>query len=248
MIITSEMRVCDIAVEIPAVIPVLEQLGIGYCCDGQHTLAKACAKQHLEIGQVLQRLTCRQQEDAGSADTLWLQAPLKELSEYIVERHHAHMRDQLKLIDGLMAKVEYRHGGDYPEVVQVSKAFALVRSELTHHFGCEETTVFPLIVALGTERQPELPAADQGSIELSLTHMMADHDQAGTEFQTLRELAKNYTSPSAACPTWRALYRAMEELEVDFYQHIQLENNILFPRALEQARIEKRGSDSDRAA
>lgn len=250
MVIRSDMSVCDIAVEIPAVIPALEQMGIAYCCDGKRTLAEACAKRNLDLQQVLAELMGRHQENVTSADSRCLQAPVKELAEYVVAKHHAYTREQLALIEQLMAKVEERHGATHPELFEVSKAFAIMNADMKEHFACEETTLFPFIEALGTERQPELPASANGSIELHLAHMMGDHDQAGTEIVALRTLTKNYTPPSAACPTWRALYRAMEELEVDFYQHIHIENNILFPRALEQARIEmqKKESSAERAA
>jgi len=250
MVIAPEARVCDIAVEIPAVIPTLERLGIGYCCDGRHTLAEACTKGNLDVGDVLQSLVRRQREDVTWPDTQFLQAPLRELAEYIVRKHHAYVRDQLKLIEDLMAKVEQRHGVEHPDVCQISEVFGIIHSELTHHFGCEETTLFPFIAALGVQSQPALPETDHDSIELSLSHIIADHDHAGVEIQSLRKLTRNYTVPSDACPTWRALYRAMEELEADFYQHIHLENNVLFPRALEQAHenAQRSGCNSNRAA
>jgi regulator of cell morphogenesis and NO signaling len=250
MIITAETPVRDIAVELPTAIPLLERLAIDYCCGGQHTLAEACAKRHLQLSPVLEELEHQQEQNTKPSENHWRQAPLKELSEYIVQKHHAYTRDQLKLIDSLMTKVEQRHGVDHPEVFQVSKVFAVISSELTHHFDCEETTLFPYIAALGTEEQPELPAMAKNSMERPITLMMMDHDQAGDELRTLRKLTSNYTTPPAACATWRALYRAMEDLELDLHQHIHLENNILFPRALEQAHIEtqKRDSNSRQAA
>ncbi len=234
MVITSETPVCDIAVQYPAVIPVLERLKIGYCCDGQHSLGEACAKLDLDVMPVLDELL-RKQQDTRPADDKWKQAPLKELSEYIVKTHHAYTRDQLKLIDGLMNKVEQRHGSNHPEVYQVGKTVAVINSELTRHFGCEEATLFPYIAALGEERQPELPAAANGSVKLPISHMMSDHDRAENNLETLRKLTNNYTPPEDACPTWRALYRAMEELDLDLRQHVHLEDDILFPRTLEEA-------------
>ena len=48
----------------------------------------------------------------------------------------------------------------------------------------------------------------------------------------LRELTDDYQVPDGACNTWRALWAALEALEVELFEHIHLENNILFPRAL----------------
>lgn len=237
MVITSETAVRDIATGFPTAIPVLNRLGVDYCCGGQHTLAEACSRHNIAIARVLDELEHLQQEQgANIAESHWLHAPLKELTEYIVAKHHAYTREQLKLIDELMVKVEARHGAEHVEVFQLGKVVAVFGSELRHHAECEETNLFPYIAALGTEEKRELPAPANGSLKPPITRMTTDHDQTGEELRTLRRLTDNYTPPAEACPTWRALYRAIEELEADLHQHIHLENNILFPRALEQAR------------
>ena len=234
MVITSETQVRDIAVEYPTTIPVLERLGIDFCCGGKHTLAEACTKRDVNLAPVLEELE-HQQRQTNTPDVQWQKAPLKELADYIVGKHHAFTRNQIQLIGGLMAKVEARHGEHHPEVFQISKVFAVVSAELAHHFVCEETILFPYIGKLEGNRQAALLPMF-GSVEQPITRMMADHDQAGEELRELRGLTGNYTPPTAACPTWRALYRALEDLEQDLHQHIHLENNILFPRALAQAK------------
>lgn len=239
MVITSETPVRDIATGIPIAISVLNRLGIDYCCAGQHTLAEACSRHNVAIARVLDELEQLQREQGENvAESQWLHAPLCELTEYIVKKHHAFTREHLNLVDELMAKVEARHGAEHNEVFQLGKVIAVFSSELRHHAECEETNLFPYIAALGTAEKRELPAPAKGSLTPPITRMMTDHDQTGEELRTLRRLTDNYTPPAEACPTWRALYRAIEELEADLHQHIHLENNILFPRALNQAKTE----------
>ncbi|MHB1938572.1 MAG: iron-sulfur cluster repair di-iron protein [Acidobacteriaceae bacterium] len=237
MVITSQTPVRDIAVEHPTAIPVLERFGIDYCCGGRHTLAEACAKGDVDLAPVLEELE-RRQRSTDAPEAQWQNATLKEIADYVVQRHHAFTRDQIKLIGDLMKKVEVRHGADHPEVFETSKVFAVASSELTHHFFCEENILFPYIGKMEAGQQAALPPVF-GSVEQPIARMMMDHDQAGEELRALRTLTNNYTPPTAACPTWRALYRALEELELDLHQHIHLENNILFPRALAQARASK---------
>ncbi len=238
MVITSETPVRDIAVAMPTAIPMLERIGIDYCCHGQHTLTEACAKKDIALAPVLEELKKLQPQSTDQEESRWAHAPLKELSEHIVKKHHAFTREQLTLIDSLMAKVEQRHGAEHPEVFQLGKAVAVFGSELKHHADCEETNLFPYIAAIGTGRLPDLPAPAQGSLKMPITHMMQDHDQTGEELQGIRKLTNDYTPPPEACPTWRGLYRAIEELETDLHQHIHLENNILFPRAMKLAEDE----------
>ncbi len=233
MVITSETPVRDIAVEYPAAIPVLESFGIDYCCGGKHTLAEACTRNKVNLAPVLEELELKQH--ANSSQAQWQQAPLKEIAEYIVQKHHAFAREQINLIGGLLAKVESRHGAGHPEVFKISKVIAAISPELKHHFLCEETILFPYIGKLEAGQQPALPPVF-GSLEQPITRMMTDHDQAGDALRMLRKLTGDYTPPADACTTYRALYRAMEDLEQDMHQHIHIENNILFPRALALAR------------
>ena len=230
MVITSETVVRDIAVEYPAAIPVLERFGIDYCCGGKHTLAEACTKGDVSLAPVLDELE-RQRPDAIAPEAQWQKAPFKEMTDYIVRKHHDFTREQITLIGDLMKKVERRHGTEHPEVIEIGKVFAMISSELTHHFFCEENILFPYIGKMEASQQAMLPPVF-GSVEQPITRMMMDHDQAGEELRELRNLTNNYTPPPAACTTWRALYRALEDLELDLHQHIHLENNILFHRAL----------------
>ena len=234
MMITLETPVRDIAVEYPTAIPVLERFGIDYCCGGSHTLAEACSKSNINLAPVLEELNL-QQQTASPAEDHWQTAPLKELADYVVQKHHAFTRKQITLIGDLLAKVESRHGADHPEIFKTSKVFAVISSELTHHFFCEETILFPYIGKMEAGQQAVLPPVF-GSVEQPIARMMMEHGQAGEELSELRTLTNNYTPPTAACPTWRALYRALEDLEQDLHRHIHLENNILFPRTLEQAK------------
>jgi len=230
MVITTETTVRDIALEEPTAIPVLEQFGIDYCCGGKHTLAEACVKRNQDIGPVLEELERRRQE-TSAAEIEWQTAPLSDLIDHIVHKHHAFTREHLVLLRELTAKVERRHGSAHPEVYRVREALANMSAGLIHHFGCEENVLFPYIKQLDACQRSILPDVFAG-IKQPVKRLMMDHDQAGDELRFLRESTNNYLPPNDACTTYRALYRALEDLERDLHRHIHLENNILFPRAL----------------
>jgi regulator of cell morphogenesis and NO signaling len=231
MIITAETSVRDIAVEEPTAIPVLEQFGIDYCCGGKHTLAEACTKRNQNVGPVLEELE-RKRQMTNAAQVEWQTAPLKNLIEHIVQKHHTFTREQLVLIRELADKIERRHGSAHPEVYKLCHMLVNISAGLKHHFSCEENVVFPYIAQLDGGHKPVLPGVFVG-IQQPVSRLLKDHDQAGDELRTLREITNNYLPPSDACTTYRALYRALEDLERDMHQHIHLEKNILFPRALQ---------------
>jgi len=229
MAITAETPVRDIVIEVPTAIPVLEHFGIDYCCGGKHTLAEACIKRDQSVALVLEELEHLGQ-DLTEPKVQWQIAPLRELIDHIVQKHHSFTRDQLTLILELASKVEHRHGTAHPEVRKLNEVLANISAELTHHFFCEENVLFPYMAQLD-QRQTLAAHPIFDNMQQPVTQMMREHDKTGNELRALRETTNQYQPPDYACITYRALYRAMEDLERDLHRHIHLENNILFPRA-----------------
>jgi regulator of cell morphogenesis and NO signaling len=89
----------------------------------------------------------------------------------------------------------------------------------------EEQVLFPMILAGAGPRT-------RGPI----TVMLHEHDDHGANRAKMRQLAGDFQPPEAACTTWRALYLRLEELEGELMDHIALENNVLFPKALRPER------------
>ena len=63
--------------------------------------------------------------------------------------------------------------------------------------------------------------------------MMLEHDGAGELLKQMREASSDYAVPADGCISYQTLYQALDAFEKDLHQHIHLENNILFPRAVE---------------
>ncbi len=72
-----------------------------------------------------------------------------------------------------------------------------------------------------------------GSIENPIRVMMMEHDNAGTLLKKMRETGKGYAVPADGCVSFATLYERLSALERELHEHIHLENNILFPRAIE---------------
>ena len=94
--------------------------------------------------------------------------------------------------------------------------------ELSQHMAKEEQVLFPAIQG-GRRGAP---------VHMPIRMMMQEHDDHGENLRRMRELATGYVPPPEACATWRALYAGLEKLEAELMEHIHLENNVLFPHAL----------------
>ena len=98
----------------------------------------------------------------------------------------------------------------------------------------EEMVLFPYIGRMEEavlQREPVIPGPF-GTVQNPVTMMEHEHDSAGQALRALRAASGNYTAPADGCVSYQTLYKALAEFETDLHQHIHLENNILFPRAI----------------
>ncbi len=225
----------DVAVENPASTRVFEKFGIDYCCGGGKSLREACQAANIAPEKLLESLQAANQPKGGNGKQDWNSAPLAELVDHIVETHHAFTREELDRLDPLLAKVCSVHGQRHPELLKIQQHFAGLAQELTMHMMKEEQVLFPYVVRMEeavVERRPVMPPMF-GTVRNPVQMMIHEHDSAGQALHEMRELSAGYTAPQDACVSFQTLYRALDELERDLHQHIHLENNILFPRAVQ---------------
>jgi len=130
--------------------------------------------------------------------------------------------------------VAMAHGQNHAELEKVEVSFRALAEELTVHLLKEEHMLFPYIIELeSTVKSGGRPApAMFGTVQNPVRMMMMEHDSAGELLHKLREVTNGYAVPEDSCMSYRMLYRALPEFEADLHQHIHLENNILFPRAI----------------
>ena len=223
----------EIAVEQPHSIRVFERFGIDYCCGGRKPLAEACGEKQISVDEVVAAL----ESAAGSAAPLpvdWSQKTLGALIEHIEATHHVYVKTELPRLAVLAQKAVNRHGDTQAHLPAMQKLLAQLDEELIHHLGKEEHVLFPFIAKLegALISGGAHPEACFGTIESPIAMMTSEHDAAGALLAELRRLSDNYTTPVEACPTYHAYYDGLKEFEQDLHQHIHLENNILFPRAI----------------
>ena len=231
----------EYALEIPASTRIFEKLGIDYCCGGGKSLADACAQAGVALDEVLSSLMTNATSEGNFADEEWHTTSQAELITHIVEKHHAFTREELERLEALLAKVCGVHGQNHPELFQIQDQFGKLRRDLEPHMLKEESVLFPYIIRMeeAIVGNQALPTPPFGTVRNPVRVMMAEHDAAGYILGRIREASSDYTVPADGCISYKTLYSALAELEVDLHQHIHLENNILFPRAVEQENADR---------
>ena len=194
----------ELALSIPRASALFRKYDMDYCCGGKQTLARAAARKELDVDVIEAEL-----------------AKLAEIIDHIIVRYHDRHREQLPELILQATKVERVHA-DKPSVPKgLTKYLTMLHEELSSHMMKEEQILFPMI-------KQGMGSQAMGPISV----MESEHDEAGELLEVIKHTTNNVTPPPEACTTWKAMYNGINELIDDLMEHISLENNVLFPRAL----------------
>lgn len=160
---------------------------------------------------------------------------LGELCNYIVKSHHAYVHENTPFLKKNFEKIFKVPGEQYPELLKIIELLNVFTEDFTMHMQKEEIMLFPFIQGLESAKKDNspIPRSPFRSISNPIVMMMAEHQNEGRIFDKICELYANLRIPGNSCTTYEVTLRQLKDFENDLHMHIQIENNILFPRAIE---------------
>ena len=229
----TNRTVGNLAVEVPNSIRVFEAWKIDYCCGGQTALAEACAA----VGKTVEAFAAALETMADVPDNTardWSFDSLSTMASDIVSTYHNYTRQELETIDPLARKVLGVHGQRRPELAEVVALIDALRDDMLPHMLKEEQVLFPYVTEMeqAIEGKRTAPTPFFGTVKNPVRKMMAEHDRVGELLVALRTVTADYKLPEGACFSYHELYRRLTEFELRTHEHIHIENNLYFPRAV----------------
>ena len=217
--VNTQQTLGELVAAIPAAARVFHRYGLDFCCGGKQSLAQACAAEQLDPEAVIQEIETTAASE--QEQVRWDQRPLEELIQHILDRYHAPLKTEIPRLADLARQVEDAHRDRPDRPAGLADLLEEVRTAVESHLAKEEQVLFPLILS-GRGQMAHMP----------VQVMIKEHEDHGQNLRRIRELTNDLRIPDGACASWRELYRSLAQLEVDLMDHISLENNVLFPRAL----------------
>lgn len=229
----STQSLGEIVADFPKAAEIFKEYKVDYCCGGYRTVLEAAAleKYGFNEKEVIEKVNNLYEEyqKNSSKDKDYREVPTNELVDHIVNDHHGYLWAELPKISRLTTTILRVHGPNHPELAKVHKLFHTVKMELEGHLAKEESIQYPAIEKfLASNSKNDLENAVNIIDELE-----TEHTNAGEILRELREVTNDYALPEDACGTYEMTYSKLQEMEGDLFQHIHLENNILFPRLRE---------------
>lgn len=209
---------------------VFKKAGIDFCCGGKQSFSDACAEKGISSNELENEILKITEEPVNEFMNFKNWDPIF-LSEYIVNTHHKFVLKNLPELVFYTQKIATVHGEHHPELIQVANLFDKINTELLQHLKNEEKVLFPAIkevINSGSSNAKEIIISE-------LTRMTWEHKFAGTTMDEINRITKGYLVPADGCNTYRVAFKLLEQFEDDLHTHVHLENNILYPKALELA-------------
>jgi regulator of cell morphogenesis and NO signaling len=225
----------EIVLEMPLSTRVFEELKIDYCCGGEKKFSEACEIANVSQETVIDKILAQTNVDPDDIQTnqfIEQMSPAK-LIDLIVEKHHSFTKTEIERLRSLAEKVVIKHGELHPELLDLKNVFVSLSDDLIQHMQKEEAILFPFVKQLQVAEitNESAPRAPFGTVKDFIRMMKSEHDTAGDYLKRIRSLTNDFVAPEDACPSFKALYFGLHELQKDLHRHIHLENNILFPLA-----------------
>lgn len=206
---------------------VFNKFGIDFCCGGKKTLSEACAEKGINVAVVARELKEADKLQSSARPLPYNDWSLDFLADYIVNTHHSYVRKSIPDLKAYADKVARVHGGRHPELLEINRLVQETMAEMLEHSDEEENVLFPYIKRLVRERK------DGENVKGQIDLRVQEHELVGGNMDKIREISNNYALPDDACASYSFLFKSLDEFEHDLHIHVHLENNILFPKAIE---------------
>jgi len=224
----------EIVAEDYSTISVFKKNGIDFCCNGNKSISDVCIDKQIDPDKLLHEIESVKQHIHEKIPDFqsW---PLDLLTDYIEKKHHRYVEEKIPLLRQYLEKIVQVHGDRHPELLEILKHFNASAGDLTAHMKKEEFMLFPFIrkMVQSQQRGAQLAQPHFGTVQNPIQMMMQEHDMEGGRFGEISNLSNNYLPPEDACNTYKITFASLREFEDDLHLHIHLENNILFPKAIE---------------
>ncbi|MCB9832538.1 MAG: iron-sulfur cluster repair protein YtfE [Planctomycetes bacterium] len=220
LLISPGRTLADLAVNCAGASRIFHRHRLDFCCGGGIALEEACAEAGLDLDEIVSELQLECESDTSTRRLDELDVPA--LIEHILRHYHEPHREEVPRLIEMAEKVEHVHAERATCPRGLAAHLRRMGVELEEHMQKEEQVLFPLLIG-GGARMALMP----------IKVMEQEHRDHGTNLEKLVRLTNDFTPPEDACVTWRALYAGLEELRRELMDHIHIENNLLFPKAVQ---------------
>jgi regulator of cell morphogenesis and NO signaling len=217
---------------------VFKKYGINCCDENRVSLLETCTSRNLDYNSILDELSQATKTITISNFLHFSDWKISFLIDYIKNVHHAYMHMALSSIESSLISYIDTHKKKQPEINRILFLFRELSVLLMTHSRHEEEIIFPYIRQIENTflRKETYGNLFVRTLRKPLSNIEKEHEVAMSILKEIQSLSNNYTCPSSGCADQSAIYQKLNEFHLDMVQHTHLEDDILYPKAIEMER------------
>jgi len=230
----QQTTIADIVVKDYRAAEIFKRYGIDYGYDGKRKMYEVCLEKHISAVELASEIDIAT-STGNKVKYNFNDWPLSFLCDYIVNVHHKYVTKNLELINAFAQKTAELNGKQYPETIRIAENWKKLMADFETHLQKEELVLFPYIknlekLALGEIRR--LPQSYVHTVKSPIRIVEQEHDEMAKLIDDIQCLSNNFNPNLTDCTTCGVLCDKLKAFQDDSQEHIHLEVNILFPKAI----------------
>lgn len=219
---------------------VLHYFGISFFQCEQQSLEEVCRKFKVSPHQVVAELEQWAKSKDPSTEELYLNS-IEVLVGYLKKKHRFFIRQELPFLSSMVEGIQHLKPYD-SLLADLRLIFPLFVDDFIHHIHEEEDTLFNRIFLLQEIEKNIIPMQSAVKIfgKSSILDLAEEHEAHDDEMEGIRKLTAEYQLPTDAPIAIKILYLELQKLEQELIVHAKIENDLLFPKAVELEKDVKR--------
>jgi regulator of cell morphogenesis and NO signaling len=215
---------------------VLHYFGISFYQYPTHSLEEVCKKHRVHASQLIAELEAWALQREPSNEELFLN-PIEVLVAYLKKKHYYFVRQELPFLSNLISGISGEPGfGSL--IADLRIMFPLFVEDFIHHIHEEESRLFKRIEML-QDIELDLFSIHDALIILELepiSNLADQHEVHDDEMEGIRKLTSDYFLKEDAPLPMKVLYHELQNFERELHIHAKIEDELLFPKAVELER------------
>lgn len=230
-----EKTVGQIAAEDYRTCSVFENHAIDYFNQGKRLLREVAAEKNIDPNNLIDELN-RAKQGHPPNDIQFNTWSLDLLANYIVKTYHQPAEQEIPVLKNQLETLIQSQREGKPDWTAIKQLFDKVAGEIVVHQKKEELILFPYIRKMAdakNNQKPFIRPPMTKSAENPVSMLTHEHQDQGETFKKIAVLCEGYIFSEAASTGHKGVLNHLKDFEIKLHRHIHLENNILFPKALQ---------------
>jgi regulator of cell morphogenesis and NO signaling len=213
---------------------VFKKRQLNFCCNGNIQLKSACEAKGIDFEVLSAELRSSIKDLRLSNDLPFDEWKIDFLIDFIINIHHTYLYQAVPSLAATLESFTAGHQDKYPELIAVRELFKKLAGIVMPHNRHEDEIIFPYIKQIDSAYRRKEPYGNLfvRTLRKPLHIVEKEHAQIRELLNELRKATRQFTVPDSACLNYTVIYKKLEEVVNNLVQHKNLEDTLLFPKAI----------------